>query len=116
MTLFNTEQMPVRLNYPPHFVWVAFNKEVHGPRLAGVFLYFEQKRLGIHGGGECVREWSQMEFTFGIHKVQNLRPAKQVSGRPHGRSIGREEFGKQGNEEKECEKRRAYQGQSVLSE
>src|SRR6185503_8251916 len=108
--------MTVGLNQPPHFVWVAFDEEVHGPWLADIFFYFEQKSLGIHGSSECIRKRAQVKIPLGIHEVQNLRPAKQVIGSADSGGIGRQEFGEQGNENKDCEKRHAYQSQSMFFE
>ena len=86
MSLFNAKQMHIRLYDSPHFVRVAFDEEIHGPGFAGIFLHFEQKRFGIHGGCKCIGEWAPVEFALGIHEVENLWPAKQVIGSTDGRS------------------------------
>src|SRR5687767_7533154 len=113
MSLFNPKQMYIRFDKSPHFVRVTFDEEVYRPRLAGVFFHFEQKGLGIHGSGKSISKWAQVEFAFSIHKVKCLGSAKQVIGGSDGWSIRRQEFGEQGNENKDCEKRCTYQGQSV---
>jgi hypothetical protein len=57
-----------------------------------------------------------VEFAFGIHEVQHLWPSMQVVRSPDSGSIRREDFGKQGNEEKDCKQRRANQRQPVFPE
>lgn len=76
MAFFDSKQVNVGFNETPHFVPVAFDQEVQRPRFARVFFHFEQKRLGVHGGGERIRKRAHVEFALGIHEVQNLRPAK----------------------------------------
>src|SRR6185503_18047414 len=116
MALFNPKQMYIRFDESPHFVWVAFDEEVHRPRLAGVFFHFEQKRLGVHNSSECISKRAQVELAICIHEVQNLRPAMQVIGSADSRGIRRQEFCEGRDKDKEAEDRRANQSQSVLPE
>src|SRR5678815_3365422 len=106
--------MPVRGYHPPHLVRFAFYKKIDWPGFACIFLYFKQKSFGIHECSECISKRAQMELALGIHKVENLRPAKQIIRSACGRSIRRKEFSEKCDEDKEAKERGANQSQPVL--